>query len=72
MLILSCSADHEQDWQSYPVDPYSAERSDYTHILTSAGTFNIPTSYQQGVWEREAHINGSMMTCHGSTRSELS
>ena len=20
-----CSADHEQDWQPYPVDPYSAE-----------------------------------------------
>ena len=21
---FSCSADHEQDWQPYPVDPYSA------------------------------------------------
>ena len=20
---FSCSADHEQDWQPYPVDPYS-------------------------------------------------
>ena len=24
-----CSADHEQDWQPYPVDPYSAVISDY-------------------------------------------
>ena len=22
-IIFPCSADHEQDWQSYPVDPYS-------------------------------------------------
>ena len=23
-IIFPCSADHEQDWQPYPVDPYSA------------------------------------------------
>ena len=23
-IHFSCSADHEQDWQPYPVDPYSA------------------------------------------------
>ena len=28
--IFSCSADHEQNWQSYPVDPYSAESADNT------------------------------------------
>ena len=22
-IIFPCSADHEQDWQPYPVDPYS-------------------------------------------------
>ena len=22
-IYFPCSADHEQDWQSYPVDPYS-------------------------------------------------
>ena len=37
----------------------------------SAGTFNMPTSYQQWVWEREANVNWSMVTCQGSTRSEL-
>ena len=31
----------------------------------------ITTSYQKWVWEREAHINWSMKTCQGSTRSEL-
>ena len=23
-IIFPCSADHEQDWQPYPLDPYSA------------------------------------------------
>ena len=27
-----CSADHEQAWQSYPVDPYSAISDDHTYI----------------------------------------
>ena len=36
-----------------------------------AVTFNMPTSYQKRVWEREAHINWSMATCQGSTRSQL-
>ena len=26
-----CSADHEQDWQPYPVDPYSAICNDHTY-----------------------------------------
>ena len=30
---FSCSADHEeQDWQPYPVDPYSAICDDHTYI----------------------------------------
>ena len=87
-IHFPCSADHEQDWQPYPVDPYSAIWDDHTYIHTRspfsvllafgdcycvyiAGTFNIPTSYQQWVWEREAHINWSMVICRGSTGSEL-
>ena len=29
-----CSADHEQDWQPYPVDPYSAICDDHTYTYT--------------------------------------
>ena len=29
-MIFSCSADHEQDWQPYPVDPYPAICDDRT------------------------------------------
>ena len=31
----------------------------------------MPTSYQQWVWERDAHIYWSMVTCQGSTRLEV-
>ena len=34
-----CSANHEQDWQLYPVDPYSAESADrtvYIHTVHNA------------------------------------
>ena len=32
-IHFSCSADHEQDWQPYPVDPYSCYVCDHTYIL---------------------------------------
>ena len=31
-IHFPCSADHEQDWQTYPVDPYSAICDDPTYI----------------------------------------
>ena len=33
-IHFPCSADHEQDWQPYPVDPYSAICDDDTYIHT--------------------------------------
>ena len=68
-----CSGDHEQDWQPYLVDACSLLQvlTIHPYVYTSAGTFNMPTSYQQRVWGREAHINWSMVTCQRSTRSEL-
>ena len=33
-IIFPCSAGHEQDWQPYPVDPYSAICDDHTNIHT--------------------------------------
>ena len=32
IFIFSCSADHEQDWQPYPVDPYFCCVCDYKYI----------------------------------------
>ena len=31
-IPFSCSVGHEQDWQPYLVDPYSAVRDDHTYI----------------------------------------
>ena len=31
-IHFPCSADHEQGWQPYPVDPYSAIRDYHTFI----------------------------------------
>ena len=39
-IIFPCSADHEQDWKPYPVDPYSAICDDHTYIHTSP----VPTT----------------------------
>ena len=33
-VYFPCSADHEQDWQPYPVDPYSAICDDHIYIHT--------------------------------------
>ena len=33
-IHFPCSADHEEDWQPYPVDPYSAICDDHTYIHT--------------------------------------
>ena len=33
-IHFPCSVDHEQDWQPYPVDPYSAICDDQTYIHT--------------------------------------
>ena len=33
-IHFSCSIDHEQDWQPYPVDPYSCYMCDHAYIHT--------------------------------------
>ena len=34
-INFPCTADHEQGWQPYPVDPYSAICDDYAYIHTN-------------------------------------
>ena len=35
-INFPCSADHEQDWQPFPVDPYSCYMCDRTYIHAGA------------------------------------
>ena len=44
-IHFPCSADHEQDWQPYPVDPYSAICDDHTYIHTAAVVMVYATTY---------------------------
>ena len=39
-IHFPCSADHEQDWQPYPVDPYSAICDDHIYIHTYTNTIH--------------------------------
>ena len=33
-IYFPCSANHEQDWQIYTVDPYSCYKCDHTYVHT--------------------------------------
>ena len=39
-----CSADHEQDWQPYLVDTYSAQCDDYTYIYVYIFSLSVEMS----------------------------
>ena len=39
-INFPCSADHEQDWQPYQVDPFSCDVLDHTYIQTYIHTNN--------------------------------
>ena len=56
---------------TYKIPPEFRGGDSILSVHITAGTFNMPTSYQLWVWEKEANINWSMVTCQGSTRSEL-
>ena len=45
-IHFPCSADHEQDWQPYPVDPYSTICDDHTYIHTYIHTLNAIQGHQ--------------------------
>ena len=48
-----CSADHEQDWRPYPVDPYSAICDDHTYIHTYISHVNITRGRREWVARNE-------------------
>ena len=46
-IIFPCSAGHEQDWQPYPFDPYSAICDDHTEQVAPRQKFARPPKKQQ-------------------------
>ena len=63
-IIFSCSADHGQDWQPCPVDPYSAICDDYTYIHTYIHTYT--PREDQCEWHRMTRMTGpdSVVMCN--------
>ena len=52
-IHFPCSADHEQDWSSYPVDPSLAICDDHTYIhtiVTNLNIFQIIKSFTSNVY----------------------
>ena len=68
---LPCSADHEQDWQPYPVDPYSAICDDHTYIHTYTMTFKLGVVRRRGLTDacvlRTAELRAEGMGMKSST-----
>ena len=44
-ILFPCSADHEQDWQPHPVDPYSALCDGHTYIYIHTWYRVSPTEF---------------------------
>ena len=44
-INFPCSPDHEQDWQPYPIDSYSAICDDHTYIHTYIPTTIMNLAY---------------------------
>ena len=54
-----CSADHEQDWKAYPVDPYSDIYDDHTYTRAKKAGNNVEKHYHRQLrgFESEIHIS---------------
>ena len=58
-----CSADHEQDWQPYPVDPYSAIRDDHIYIQYNGGLLPDIILLTQCYYHRGTCLNAIKRFC---------
>ena len=62
-----CSADHEQDWQPYQVDPYSAICDDHAYIHTYIQLRQGPIRYLvicSSIFVEKRLLNRSEKTIH--------
>ena len=54
-IIFPCSADHEQDWQPYPVDPYYAVCDDHTYVHTYMCDHTISHPLKKDLQSRDSN-----------------
>ena len=58
-INFPCSADHEQDWQPYPVDPYSGiicHDHTYIHTYFEVHTYILHYIIMRAVFGRSTHL----------------
>ena len=48
-IVFPCSADHGQDWQPHPVDPYSCYLCDHTYIAMEGHTRKSTSAVSLGL-----------------------
>ena len=64
-IHFPCSADHVQDWQPYPVDPYSCYMCD--HTCDSELTLVVLCLWR--LWQC-THLYGSMVTTYSKGKDQ--
>ena len=64
-INFPCSADHEQDWQPCPVDPYSAICDDHTYIHTYMPMYDlgVVSSSRSADCDFTGHLYLKRITC---------
>ena len=63
-----CSADHEQDWQPYPVDPCSCYMCDYTYNIR---TYYIHTRVFNIIQKDKTPVFTSMFLTENNTTTTV-
>ena len=58
---FSCSADHVQDWQPYPVGPHSCYMCDHTYICGSPMLSTCPLYTNSGCGKERRHSFGTTL-----------
>ena len=69
-IHFSCSADHEQDWQPYPVDPYSCYMCDHTRSALPA-EYRSTVCTTNFVQDKHLFVAPAVIWIHSVHRTEL-
>ena len=67
---FSFSADHEQDWQPYPVDPYSIIRDDHAYIFSIYDGWCTKLVYLC-LYSKKCQVPGTTSTPRGQPKCPL-
>ena len=61
-MIFSCSAEYVQDWQPYPVDPYSCYMCNHTYIHGCNQNYTYKQHEYLYIYPRYKNVRGRKIT----------